>query len=79
MKKKMKSQKVKRQILNNISQLFHNFFKVFSQLFNVFKHSYKKINKNKKAANFNVFAAFYWSWWTDSNPRPADYKSINYI
>ncbi len=25
---------------------------------NVFKRSCKKINKNKKAANFNVFAAY---------------------
>ena len=22
-----------------------------------------------------LFSAQYWSWWTDSNPRPADYKS----
>ena len=22
-----------------------------------------------------LFCAMHWSWWTDSNPRPADYKS----
>ena len=30
------------------------------------------LNLNKKTP---LTAEFSWSWWTDSNPRPADYKS----
>ena len=35
----------------------------------------KIVPKNTKPAKLNVLAGFAWSWWTDSNPRPADYKS----
>ena len=24
---------------------------------------------------YSIYSAFKWSWWTDLNPRPADYKS----
>jgi len=36
----------------------------------------KIVPKNTKPAKLNVLAGFAWSWWTDSNPRPADYKSV---